>query len=169
MLTRWTRPMPHSGAVRHSRPEASKSGRPSASPLAHVVEQHIGVGVDGLVGELGERRVGAGGQGRRVARRASRRLEQSFAAADDGIVDIAARGNRQGACIEHQLVEAIIIELGRAAVGRHHAIGLRRRAIVGGEDRGGDPHVTSRRPGDLLVETRRIGFPAEAGRVWLAR
>ena len=49
--------------------------------LAHVVEEEIGVRMDGLVAELGQRRVAAGGERRHVARGTAETAEQLAARA----------------------------------------------------------------------------------------
>ena len=97
-------------------PVPSSSGRPSARPGPHVVEQQVGVGADHLLVERGDVAV-AGVQLADVARRAADLLEGLLTGSVSGDADVAAGRDGERARVEGDLVELVVVELGVTTVG----------------------------------------------------
>ena len=106
------------------RPTTVPSGRPSARPVAHVVEQEVGVGADHLVGR------GRRCRDRPVCSSATWQAAQpssskvAWPARGVGVADVAPGRHGEGARVEGDLVELAVVDLGVAAVGRAEALGL---------------------------------------------
>ena len=97
--------------------------------VAHVVEEEIGEGVDGLVAELGQRRVAAGRERRHVAGGAAEAAEERHPVHDLGPLEAARDRHGERAHIGHQPVEEV--------VGSSGSTGQRARVRAGGLRRPG--------------------------------
>ena len=100
-LTSSIRPSPHSGGVRHSLPRGAEVGPAVGEAGAHVVQQQVGVRMDGLVGErldggdvAGDAASGRGRPRSRDRRRASRAVD-----------DVARSRRRAAGHRQHPAVE----------------------------------------------------------------
>ena len=155
--------MPHSGAVRHSLPRRLVVRPPVGEPVAHVVEEQVGVRVDRLLRERGHVGYLAGVERREMARRASRRTEQLLALLHLVVARRrGAPGTAKRARVEGDASELEIVELGIAAGRRGDALGLGRGAGLLGEEPARDPDVAVERAGVLLLDGRDVGLPPEA-------
>ena len=127
--------MPQSGAVRHSLARRLAVGAMIGEPLAHVVQQEIGVRPDQLVGEMRLARRFAGHEFRLVAAGAADRIEQLLALQHLGVCGIAPRRDGKVVGIERDELEQIVAELDvlilrRIAVRRIEAILLAFGAVA---------------------------------------
>ena len=105
---------------------------------AHVVEEEIGVGVDGLVAEFRDWVGVTGGGVREVAGRAVEGFEEGFAALDGWVVEVAACGDGEGLDVEEDAVEDAGADFRAAAGGGGgEAEELRGCEGFGGGGRGG--------------------------------
>ena len=153
-LTVSTRPMPHSGAVRHSDPVARPSGRPSARPGPMSCSEQVGVRVDVLRRASAGTSLVAGPQLGQVARRAADLREQSARRADGAGASTSRRaGHRERARVERDALELVLVDLGRAAASARaaHASWPGGQFCVG-EERARDADVAVERAGVLLLD-----------------
>ena len=143
---------------------------------AHVVEQQVGVGLDRLVAELGERVVRAGDDVGHVAVRAADRLEDLLALhAPSGRRGCAEPGRETRRMYVTSLERSIVRELGLAGVGED--AGAHAHVVDGGLRRSGAATLTfsafqPKRPsresaGDRVLDVVRAARDAVAVAVLL--
>jgi hypothetical protein len=137
-------------------------------PLAHIVQQKVGIGPDQLEGLLRAALVAAGDVFRRVAGRAAALVEQLLAGEHLRIVEVAARRDREVARIEHHEIEHLPRDLDPgvviAAARRLKTSGLPLGAVAARVRRqiGGEADIGGEGVGGLLADRRLARLPAEA-------
>ena len=131
-------------------------------PRPHVMQQHVGIRPDGLVGQLRFGGVGPGGEHRHMATLAVGLEEQALARQHLCIIHIPAGGNGQIAGIESDVVENRVAHFYLAAIGHGQAIGLGRGTGIRRHQMTAQPHVIGEGFRILLAQTGLAGFPAEA-------
>ncbi len=163
-LTTATRPMPHSGGVRHSEPEARAVGAAVGEPGAHVVQQQVGVRADRLVAQRRRRPLSpVRSVGQVAASRSRAAAKKRSPASAPRVADVAPRGHGQRARVERHARRACASSISGSAAGlRAGARALAGRAGLVAEDRRRDPDVAVERAGVLLLDGRLVRLPAEA-------
>ena len=114
------------------------------------MQEKIRIRMDALIGELGKLRMKASPVRGRVAVCAADVAEESLAALDGGVVDVAARGDRERAGVENDIGEQGIADFGAAARSGCAALGLSGCARLVRKEAGGDADVSVECARDLL-------------------
>ena len=157
--------MPHSGGVRHSRPVGLAVGAAVGEPVAHVVEQQVGVRADRLVGErrdVGRRRSCSSGV-----------WHDAQPSSSNSCSPATLSGRRTSRARRHG--ERARVEGHRARAWRRRARARRRRCAwctrsaaavqsCSGSSDDGDADVAVERAGGLLLDGRRRWPSSRSGR-----
>ena len=88
-------------------------------------------------------------------------MEQALALEHLGGIDVTPGRHAQVAAVEQYAGQDIVADLRFATMGRGQAIGLRRGAVVMGDQRTGQAHVVGEGIGILLIEIGLASLPAE--------
>ena len=161
-------PMPQSGGGPPLGAGGLAVGAVVGQPLAHVVDEQVGVGPDDLIVERRDVGVGAGRELGRVAGGAADLVEGLLAGRGVGRADVAPGRHGEGAGVELDLVDLVLVDLGVAAVRLAEALGLGLGARGVGHLLGGDADVVGGGLGGLVADRRHGGLPAEPAQDLLA-